>query len=456
MRITNTVLNRLLGKLRSQATEAKKHLDLYSGVAIPAPLSSSKEHRVFRRFEEESRGNFLAPAADAFADRLRITSIRNDNTGRHDQETWRVFRDAHTRRDARQAILDAIVTGHGYLLVLPHRRVKGRAVTRAFTPLAAVTEDWDDDAGEIRYGLTVTKSGEGFTVRVYDAQLVASWEAKDFDALWAETGGLTPTGQTAHNLGVCPLVKIGEGRSLIERGFLHQRRANQSALHLAAVEKAQSFYKTYVLGYEIHKDEDGNDIPPNIPTSPAKAGVLAPGLDTGTVPSIHESKTTSGAGLIENQAFALQQLAGAVGVPVHYLLPSAAASVSPEVLRTSEQVFKTKLLALADVFGEGLQPALTALRAAAGLEPLPTSVVFDMRLPQEWSLAADGVVKATQAGVPLNIALVRSGVAEPEEADIIADGTEQQAIYRPIDAAIAAAAKYEADTAGGDGSGDPA
>lgn len=446
------VLARLLKQLRNQAISAKKHLDLYSGAAIPAPLSSSKERRVFQRFEEESRGNFLAPAADAFADRLRITSIRNDDTGRHDKETWRVFRDAHTRRDVRQAILDAIVTGHGYLLVLPHRRVDGRAVTRAFTPLAAVTEDWDDDAGETRYGLTVTTGTDGvYTVRVYDDTHVWTWTAKEFDALWDDSGALTAVGESTHNLGVCPLVRIGEGRSLIDRGFLHQRRANQSALHLAAVEKAQSFFKTYVLGMELERDDDGELIPPALPSSPAKVGVLPPGPETGLVPTVHESKTTSGSGLIENQAFALQQLAGAVGVPVHYLLPSAAASVSPEVLRTSEQVFRTKLLALADVFGEGLQPALAALRAAAGLPPKDTSVVFDMRLPQEWSLAADGVVKAVQAGVPLNIALVRSGVAEPEEADVISDATEGQQIYRALDAAVAKATAVDASLGGDSG-----
>lgn len=414
----------------------------YTGDALPRPISASREEQVFRRFERQSKGNFLGVAADLFATRLRVTSIQDDDTGAHDQETWQLLKASHARRDIKRATLDALVSGYGYLLVLPHARLAGLPTVRHLDPQYVATLPREDDPNEDSEALVVSiDRAQHMLVRLYTSSEVTTWRSPtpaptSYDL--TELNGFQLIDTAPHGFNGPPIARLGDGTSIIERGVPYQISANQSLLHKAAIERAQSFRKTTLLGYETEYDADGKRVPPALSNSPARVDAIPPNPTDGTVPQIHQTTPTSGNDLQHSVESSLQLLAGACGVPFHFLLPTAAASVSGDVLAASDQAYRGRLEELGDIMTEGLDLFLALLRQASGLPPKSLSIVYRTTLPTDISKASDGLLKAVQAGVPLRKALIETGIATPEEAEtIVASEQEQSLISALSDAADA-------------------
>lgn len=432
------VRDRLYRALKDRHSMIEQRRGWLDGSKLPVPVSTEGERATYESFERMSRGNFLGPVVDAYADRLWVDSILNED-GVHDKETWRALTAANARADIHAALETSLATGWGYILCLPHLRKSGQATTRPLAPESCITEAWSDDPAEVRYALVLTRDDANhLIVRLYDAADVHTWtgpQPLDNGVFTCEANSLKNLdyeGSRRHGLGVVPVAPLGNGDCVIERGLTHQQRANQSALHAVAIERLQSFRTLIVTNLELERDKDGEPKDPGIKLAPHRVNVLEPNEDTTATPSIWQSQTTTTAEFHSSVQAALTQLCGATGVPPHYVLPTAGASVSAEVLKASEQVFRARLRSMATRYTEQLAPMLAALRASVGLDPAPVRAHFDLGLPADIGPAGDAVGKLVANGMPLRQALVQSGLASPAEADAIADNAETRTLLADL------------------------
>lgn len=388
-------------------TERKRHYD--GALTHPAVDKGSKE-AVFARFQKQALGRFLGTAVECYVHRLRINSVRVNRE--HHAQLWDHITNAGVLTDAAKVHRDTLALGWGHLLVLPHLRLPGRVTTRALQPDTAITEPWDDDPAETRYALTVTRNRDDRIVRLYTPNSLAWWPITRKGDL-PERIPKDVDGQMIHlKLPAVPVVAFGDGTSLLEPAVNYQRNANQSALHALAVERAQAFRRTWILAKQLERDPDtGDPIPPAVPQSPADVAALEGD------PKIWESTPTLGADLDRSHDAQIQRLAGVTHVPVHYLLPTAGASIAGDVLARAEDAFTAALLHKTEAWEQSWSQVLHLI---AAITDTPVDGVlrpgWDLRLPQPASLAGDASIKMVQAGLPLDVAAVESGLMTPGEA----------------------------------------
>lgn len=411
----NSLRDQLWDKLMKRRQHISERRGWLSGDTLGLPQFGSAETRVFRKFQQVSKTNFLPNVVSANADRLNIHSIKNLGTGRHDEETWTLWERGQVSADADQAHHNALALGWGHIQILPHPRRRDRISVKSHDPAWCIVKPYDDDSAENQAAMVISHRADKH-VDVYlhvDGGTTWKWsttkpleEIAMFDMRAVKLVGESRTGLTR-----VPIIEIGDGTSVMEPGVQHQQRANQTLLHMIATERHLSFPHIVFLNVEFEKDDDGKDIVPTLPSGPDKPWMLKG----------ENSKMTSTQAATSSDARrcyidAIHALAAACGTPAHHVLPGEAQSTSANLVQITEQVYMARLQRLATAFGERWIAGIELMREAAGLPPQELRVVYNTSLPQPWHLAMDGFVKAVSAEYPMSDALVRSGAMSPADA----------------------------------------
>ena len=105
-------------KLDEQAHRARYLQDYYAGEQGIIALLEPEERRIFRSFLEECQANWCSLVVNAVAERLNVTGFRLG--GEEDSElAWQIWQASSMDADHEMVQTDALVTGHGYVLVQP-------------------------------------------------------------------------------------------------------------------------------------------------------------------------------------------------------------------------------------------------------------------------------------------------------------------------------------------------
>lgn len=443
------VRDRLYAALLARRPLITKRRGWLDGSGLGNPVSFLQgERRAFDRFEGLCRDNFLPNVLSAFGDRLRLTGV--STAGAHDEETWSRVRATNLAPDLAQAVGDCLGLGYGYLLVLPHLRRSGVATSRALSPSFAITEAWDDDPREVRYGLNVVQVGEQVEVRLYDDSHMWAWQspkALDLQAKVTDLSKFVPVAEAAHNLRRVPIIEVAiDGASVVEPGVHHQLRMNQHTLHQLSVERTQAFSIMVVNGIDVRDDEHGEPVAPDIKMAPGRITALELNPD-GSKPEIFQS-TPSGTTAINSALMqSLVLMAGACSVPPHMLSPQASASVSSDMLRREESRYHSRLQAIASNLEQSIVAAVQTVRVCSGLDERDQLTPHHpLRLPADPVHVGDAVSKMTAAGVPLAQVLVEAGIANLADAQAWADTQDTNALFERLAGSDPDAAELEVTT----------
>lgn len=397
---------------RKTIDERQKHME---GTGLRYPAFGSNESALFREFQRTARTNYLRNVVTANANRLVIHSIKDLATGRHDEETWALWQRAQISADAHAATQAALGLGWGHIQILPHPRRPNSISVQSLSPAWCIARPYVDDAAENEAALVVShRRDKHVEVLLYqDGGAFDRWvSTKPVDQPeYFEPKMLGPAESGYTTLSKVPVIELGDGTSVMEPGVQHQNRANQTLLHLMANERHASFPHVFFLNAQLQRDEDGNPVPPTLPSSPDVPAVLeGENLKMASTPVVNATD------LRKTYTDTMKALAAACSTPAHHVFPGDPQSTSADLVEITEQVYIAQLRVTSIVLGEKWITGLQLMREAAGLPEKELRVIYDTSLPQRWHLAMDGYIKAVQAGFPIADALVRSGAMTPADA----------------------------------------
>lgn len=371
------------------------------------PKTASAEYKLLAK---RAVSNWLPLLVKTPAQALAVEGYRKPDEAGNPAATsveWQAWQ--ANRMDARQMAIHRAALGYGlaFVTVLPHPTDPGRPVIRGVSPrlIYAAYEDPAADETPL-WALQVDDIPGG-------DQEVRAWFLDAHGVTELSIGGqdgARVVGFTAHNLGVCPVVRFapdidleGEVTGVVEPMIPIQDRVNQTVFDLLVAQTFGSFKVRTISGMapEFERDPETGEIvydsrtgkPKAVPIqADASRFLVAPDPDT----KFQQLDETPLAGFLEAIEAGVRHLAAVSQTPPHYLLGSMV-NLSAEALAAAEAALTRAVDEYKHVFGESWEQVLRLCARLAGAQPDERAqVVWKDAESRSLSQTVDALGKAVQ------------------------------------------------------------
>jgi hypothetical protein len=355
----------------------------------------------YRWLLKRSKVNMLRLVVGVLAQNLYVDGYRpaksDDNAA-----PWAIWQS--NRLDARQHGIHraALKYGIAYALVLPGdpdpvvTPMSPRRMTAFYGD--PVNDEWPIYAVEVTQQQVVSggKLAVQRLVRMFDDTDVYSFVTDE------QNKNLTPNGVSAHDLGVCPVVRycnesdLDEDESVageIEPLIALQDQANSTTFNLMMAQQYAAFRQRWVTGMAPDLDENG------APIEPFRSAVdrlfVAEDADT----KFGEFGQTDLTGYLSSREESIRQMATVSQTPPYYLL-GAVANLSAEALVAARDGLDRKTNERQSTFGESHEQMLRLAGHAAGdsaaWKDLSAEVVWRDTSTRSMAATVDALTKLAQ------------------------------------------------------------
>ncbi len=399
--------------------EADRHrldmLDNYWRGNHPVPFGNRKMREAYRKFQKQSRTNFMKLVAESVIERLKVTGFRTGSDGSDtlDKDAWGWWQSNHLDADSGLVHRAAIVMSRAYVIVGEDPNKPGRPLVTGEDPrqvihesspvnrrnrLAALKTWWDDIQNRtlavlylpdsIHYYRSVATSNEPQSSAFGASN---KWE---IDTAEGDNGSID---NTLGEVPVVPFLNIPDlgGSTLgeFEDVLSIQDRINTEVLDRLVISAMQAYRQRWATGTDL-TDKDGNpdgDFDPgadllwNVPDENAKFGEFQP-VDL--------------AGVLRAVESDVQHLAAITRTPPHYLL-GAMVNTSGDALAAAETGLVSKVEERSTEFGESWELVYQLAGRITG-KNVPDDCEVIWKDPQFRTLTekAAASVQMMTAGVP--------------------------------------------------------
>lgn len=389
--------------------------DQYANNIQPLAFISPESRRMLGNRLSRMGVNIARLAVASIVERLRVS-------GFSDQRAWSAYQENDLDQTLSTALFDALLFGQSFILCWAHN---GKATATVESPRScAVIRDPADRT--VLAGLKRYDTKKDSHAYVYLPDRVEHWVASSPGA----RTGFVLRETIEHDLGVCPLVPIDNGRSEIEDLLPLIDALSKLLLDMMIASEAAGKPRRWISGLELVERQrvDGNGTPMVDENDEPIMETVSPINDVNTIQTmIAENENTkfgqldsgdlssfeSGVKVIISQIQALSAL------PSHYLNALAAAQVpSADGLRASEAALTARCEQKQLLFGRALEQVGKLLIAIdAGLDPADISLRVSWSPADTRSIAqeTDAYIKQFQSGlIPASYALRKLGYTDDE------------------------------------------
>lgn len=411
------LLEKLNSTLDTESAKVRMWEQRYDG-DLPLSYLSPEAVKALGNRLKTLKLNYCRLAVDAIAERLRIDGFTVN--GESDSALWSAWVDNGMVEQSRQAIIDALAVGRGFISVWS---TDGVVSVTAEAPDQCVIKR-NPITGQAIAGLKRWVEDNHAYCVLYTLDTITLYESKS----GVPTGGaIPPTGWTAlestpNVLGALPLVQItnrGRTRDSSGRSEMDSIADLNDALTKLTVDAmvTSEYYcrpRRWATGIEIHEDEEGNPIDP---FANSDRTWISEGVDSkfGQFPTADMS---SYAEMTQNM---LGQISALSGLPAHYVMVSQQPGSGEEV-----KARETSLVARCESKHPGMGRDLAQV-AALMVAVMTNKPVQNIKVATVWhdpatrtlAAEADAMVKLYSAGVlPIAEVLATLGYG-PEQSETI-------------------------------------
>ncbi|WP_405016411.1 phage portal protein [Kitasatospora sp. NBC_00070] len=371
------------------------------------PRTATEEYKLLAK---RAISNWLPLVVKTTAQTMAVEGFRRTDTAPDTAPAeWQAWQ--ANRLDGRQAAIhrSALTYGQCFVTVLEDPALPGQARIRAVSPrrMIAFYDDPEADAlpmWALRVDAVPASSDQAAHGWFYDASGVTELSIGGKE-------GTKALSFTAHNLGVCPVVRFApeidlEGRVLgvIEPVITLQDRLNQGVFDQLVVQTFGAFKVRTISGLapELVRDpETGEPVLDNATGKPrvvpiqadASRFLVAPDPDT-RFGQLDETPMT---GYLEAVEAGVRSLAAVSQIPGHHLLATLLANMSAEGLKAAEAGMFRAIEEFKKTFGESWETVLGLCAQIAGAAPDPAAqVVWRDAESRSLSQTVDALGKAAQ------------------------------------------------------------
>jgi hypothetical protein len=419
---------RLYARLASRR-EGIEFFDAYYRGAHPLPWLAPQARDEFRRILRMTRSNYMGLVVDATAERLQIDGFRlGPDEADADAETWRIWQANNLDAGSDQALLEALITGHSYLLVAPNPADPATPFIFTEHPSQAVVEFepgsnrrvraaglkvWDDDwtgklhatlylpGGLFKYQAEKPKNGYGAAGPAWTRRAVPG---EDWPA--------------PNPLGVVPLIELANNPRMLTGGVSElsdvtdiQDRVNKTLADRLITQDYGAFPQKWATAWP-EEDAQGNPTPPidvgrNRMVTTEVAETRFGQWDAAPLDPYSAAKRED-----------VKDIASRTRTPAQYLLGEMS-NVNGETLKASESGLISKVRQRMRTFGEDIEEAARLARRAAGLADAGDSGLETIWRNPEFRTEGelvDALVKMATLNVPYEALWERWGASPTERA----------------------------------------
>lgn len=341
-------------------------LDQYWRGDHPLPFGNQKMREAFRRFQKQSKTNFMKLVAESVIERLKVVGFRTGADGNEtlDKNAWDWWQANHLDADSGLVHRAAITMSRAYVIVGQDLHNEGQPLVTGEDPRQVIHESapdnrrnrlsalktWWDDTSKRHVAVlylpdTIHYFRSSYTSNEPQPQtfnLPSQWDIDDSES---------EVGYVRNPLGVVPVVPFlncpdlfGATLGEFEDVTPIQDRINTEVLDRLVISAMQAYRQRWAIGVDL-TDEDGNpsgDFDPgadllwSVPDENAKFGEFQPVDLTGILKAVEAD---------------VQHLAAITRTPPHYLL-GAMINASGDALAAAETGLTSKVVERAIEFGE--------------------------------------------------------------------------------------------------------
>lgn len=409
-------LLRLGSRLKADAARFDR-LDAYWRGDHKLPFGNRKMREAYRRFQEQSKTNFMKLVAESVCERLKVTGFRTGGDGSEtlDKEAWGWWQSNHLDADSGLVHRAAIVMSRAYVIVGEDPDKPGRPLVTGEDPrqvihesdptnrrkMMAALKTWWDDIDVCQRAVVYLPD----SVHYYRTESTPQQTMDTSTQPWAASRWSVDTtdyddGQVPNTLGKVPVVPFltcpdlsGNTLGEFEDVLPVQDRINTEVLDRMVISTMQAYRQRWATGVDL-TDDDGNptgDFDPgadllwNVSDENAKFGDFEPIDLTGVLKAVEAD---------------VQHLAAITRTPPHYLL-GAMINISGDALAAAETGLTSKVTERSTEFGESWEGVYQLAGLIQG-QHVPDECEVIWQDPQFRTLTemAAANVQLVTAGVP--------------------------------------------------------
>ena len=341
-------------------------LDAYWRGEAPLPFGNMKMREAFRKFQKQSKTNFMKLVAESVIERLKVVGFRTGSTGNEtlDKRAWGWWQSNHLDSDSSLVHRAAITMSRAYVIVGqnpddqsqplvtgedPRQVIHESAPDNRRKRLAALKTWWDDATKRhvaiiylpdtVHYYRSSHRSSEPQT-QVFNT--ANQWDIDTDDI---------EVGFARNPLGVVPVVPFmncpdlfGNTLGEFEDVTTIQDRINTEVLDRLVISAMQAYRQRWAVGVDLTDEEGrpngdfdpGADLLWSVPDESAKFGEFQPADLSGIISAVEAD---------------VQHLAAITRTPPHYLLGSMI-NASGDALAAAETGLTSKVVERSIEFGE--------------------------------------------------------------------------------------------------------
>ena len=391
----------LYNRLKYQALEARWYWDYYSG-AQPLKYSHERLEEVFGRSTVNFVQNWCSVVVNAVADRLVFKGWDDPNeTVNSTLDAF--YKDESVARISREAHLDALVTGHGYVMV---DRLDGKI--RAFynSPDTVTVLHSDADPQKIIAGMKRFKEDNLSVMMVYYPDRIERYEGENVET----PEGYRLADEYPNPFGVVPIIEF-TSKTELRNVIPLQDTINKLFADMMVVSEFNAFRQRWVItNADISK----------LKGSPQSLWKFPKGASDEEGTQVGEFEQTN----IGMYLDAIDKLTNTIAVisrtPKHYFM-NTGANISGEALMVMEAPLVKKCKQIEKDF------ETSWLELAHIVSPSDkTLVIWDKVETEQIVTEADAMTKLIALGLPLVTVLKQFGWSESQIDQMRKDKLEQK------------------------------
>lgn len=380
----------------------------------PLPFGNRKMREAYKRFQDQSKTNFMKLVAESVVERLNVSGFRVGGTDGADDQAWLWWTANNLQADSSLVHRAAITMSRAYAIVGEDPDNPGEPLITGEDPRQVIHESsptnrrkvlsalkvWADDVDQKLHAAVYLPDRVCYYVSQETADKMKDQSVWD-SASWEVDTSQYPAGSALNPLGEVPVVPFlnapdlsGKCLGEFEDVTPIQDRINTEVLDRMVISAMQAYRQRYATGVEA-TDENGNpsnDFDPGadlmwiVPDDKAKFGEFSAADLSGPLNAVSND---------------IQHLAAITRTPPHYLIGQMV-NVSGDALAAAESGLVSKVTERSNEFGRSWVTVHRLASKVAG-NPLPSANVEVMWVnPQFRTLTemASASVQLMTAGVP--------------------------------------------------------
>lgn len=359
--------------------------------------------------------NIARLACASIVERLRVSGFSDDRA-------WNLFIANDLDQLLPQALFDACLYGEAFVLCWAK---DGKATASVESPLCcAVIRDPSDRS--VVAGIKRFDKDKKSHVYIYLPDRVEYWVAPSPGA----RNGFVLREVIEHDLGVCPLIPIDNGRSEVADLLPLIDALSKLLLDMMIASEAAGKPRRWISGLELTEKPrlDDNGDPVLDDSGQPVVDVVSPINDVNTIQTMIAESSETKFGQLDSGDLSsfesavkviISQIQAISSLPSHYLSALSAAQVpSADGLRASEAALTARCEQKQLRFGRSVEAVgrlLIAIDTGVDPESIPLRVSWAPADTRSEAQVTDSVVKLTSSGIlPVSYALRRLGYSDDE------------------------------------------